>query len=88
MIPNYCLSWMVWVCGIHFHPCSHDVSLQEIKAEIVLWTAGFVLMTLIINASILPWLLRVTGLTKGASMLLSAIESRQSACTVVHVLAC
>ncbi|KAK9789036.1 hypothetical protein WJX73_003859 [Symbiochloris irregularis] len=39
---------------------------EEIKAEIVLWTAGFVLMTLVINASILPWVLRVTGLSKVA----------------------
>ena len=39
---------------------------QEIKAEIILWTAGFVLLTLIINASLLPWLLRVTKLNAGA----------------------
>lgn len=31
----------------------------------VLWTAGFVLLTLIINAPLLPWVLRVTGLNKG-----------------------
>ena len=31
----------------------------------VLWTAGFVLLTLVINAPLLPWVLRVTGLNKG-----------------------
>lgn len=41
--------------------------LQKIKAEIVLWTAGFVLLTLIINAPLLPFFLRVSGLAKGAS---------------------
>ena len=40
--------------------------VQEVKAEIILWTAGFVLLTLTINASILPWLLRVTKLNAGA----------------------
>ena len=39
--------------------------LQVVKAEMVLWTAGFVLLTLIINAPLLPWVLRVTGLNKG-----------------------
>ena len=39
--------------------------LQRIKAEIVMWTAGFVLLTLIVNAPLLPWVLRVTGLSKG-----------------------
>ena len=43
--------------------------LQEIKAEIILWTAGFVLMTLVINASMLPWLLRVTKLNAGGPRL-------------------
>ena len=40
---------------------------QVVKAEMVLWTAGFVLLTLIINAPLLPWVLRVTGLNKGQS---------------------
>ena len=43
-------------------------AVQEIKAEIVLWTAGFVLLTLIINASMLPWLLRITRLNKGENL--------------------
>ena len=32
----------------------------------VLWTAGFVLLTLVINAPMLPYVLRWTGLNKGA----------------------
>ena len=32
----------------------------------MLWTAGFVLLTLVINASMLPWLLRITRLSTGA----------------------
>ena len=37
----------------------------------VLWTAGFVLLTLVINAPLLPMVLRLTGLNKGVvSMLL------------------
>jgi len=38
---------------------------QVIKTEIVLWTAGFVLMTLLINAPLLPLILRKTGLSAG-----------------------
>ena len=30
-----------------------------------MWTAGFVLLTLIVNAPLLPWVLRITGLSKG-----------------------
>ena len=39
--------------------------MQVIKTEIVLWTAGFVLMTLLINVPLLPLLLRKTGLSAG-----------------------
>ena len=39
--------------------------LQVIKSEIVLWTAGFVLMTLLINVPLLPVILRKTGLSAG-----------------------
>lgn len=42
-----------------------DECVQVIKSEIVLWTAGFVLMTLLINGSFLPLILRKTGLSKG-----------------------
>ncbi|KAI8472713.1 MAG: Sodium/hydrogen exchanger family-domain-containing protein [Monoraphidium minutum] len=35
---------------------------QVVKSELVFWTAGFVLLTLVINAPLLPWVLRVTGL--------------------------
>ena len=34
-------------------------------AEVVTWTAGFVFLTLVINASILPWVLSMTGLNTG-----------------------
>lgn len=47
---------------------SMPVSAQIIKAEMVLWTAGFVLLTLVINAPMLPYVLRWTGLNKGASL--------------------
>ena len=43
--------------------------LQLVKAEIVLWTAGFVLLTLVINASLLPWGLRVLKLNLGGRWL-------------------
>ena len=39
--------------------------MQVVKAEMVLWTAGFVLLTLVINAPLLPMVLRLTGLNKG-----------------------
>ena len=41
--------------------------VQRITAEIVLWTAGFVLCTLVINAPLLPFFLRVSGLSKGGA---------------------
>lgn len=37
---------------------------QVVKAMMVFWTAGFVLMTLGINAPMLPFVLRVLGLSK------------------------
>lgn len=37
----------------------------------VLWTAGFVLLTLVINAPLLPMVLRLTGLNKGTVPTLS-----------------
>jgi hypothetical protein len=52
---------------------------QIIKAEIVLWTAGFVLLTLVINAPMLPYVLRWTGLSKGA------LPLRVGQCTVSSV---
>ncbi len=45
--------------------------VQRITAEIVLWTAGFVLCTLVINAPLLPFFLRVSGLSKGGAPLLN-----------------
>jgi hypothetical protein len=38
--------------------------LQVVKAMMVFWTAGFVLLTLLINAPMLPLVLRLTGLSK------------------------
>lgn len=40
---------------------------QVVKAMMVFWTAGFVLMTLGINAPMLPFVLRVLGLSKVGS---------------------
>ncbi len=59
--------------------------LQLVKAEIVLWTAGFVLLTLVINASLLPWGLRVLKLNWGGRWLsLSLVLSApiQAACSL------
>ena len=36
-----------------------------IKAELVLWVAGFVLLSLILNAPLLPWVMRLTKLNVG-----------------------
>ncbi len=36
-----------------------------------MWTAGFVLLTLIVNAPLLPWVLRITGLSKGMALCLA-----------------
>ena len=36
-----------------------------------MWTAGFVLLTLIVNAPLLPWVLRITGLSKGTTLCLA-----------------
>ena len=53
----------LWVDSIGY---TYGLScFQVVKAEMVLWTAGFVLLTLVINAPLLPWVLRVTGLNKG-----------------------
>ena len=49
---------------------------QIIKAEMVLWTAGFVLLTLVINAPLLPYVLRWTGLSKGACCAPDPAESK------------
>lgn len=38
--------------------------MQVVKAMMVFWTAGFVLLTLMINAPLLPTVLRLTGLSK------------------------
>ncbi len=40
-------------------------AVQMIKAELVLWVAGFVLLSLIINAPMLPWIMRITRLNTG-----------------------
>ena len=54
--------------------------MQVVKAEMVLWTAGFVLLTLVINAPLLPYILRLTGLNKGAhAYVCSALELLASA---------
>lgn len=40
------------------------LSSRHITAEIALWTSGFVVLTLIINAPLMPWLLKVTGVAE------------------------
>ena len=56
----------------------------------VLWTAGFVLLTLVINAPMLPYVLRWTGLNKGAFLTLMpgapvAVECTKWACKATAV---
>ena len=53
---------------------------QVVKAEMVLWTAGFVLLTLVINAPLLPWVLRATGLNKGMYILLHTPDAYLHSC--------
>lgn len=36
----------------------------QVRAQLALWTCGFTMLTLLINAPAIPWLLRVTGLDK------------------------
>ena len=45
-----------WAAGT---PACH--SSADIYSQIALWTSGFVVLTLIINAPLMPWLLKVTG---------------------------
>ena len=47
-------------------------SMQMIKAELVLWVAGFVLLSLIVNAPMLPWLLNILRLNIGKLLALAA----------------
>lgn len=61
-----CKGGLEHACTVTGSPVDKVVIIvQKIKAEIVLWTAGFVLMTLVINAPLLPFFLRVSGLAKG-----------------------
>lgn len=46
--------------------------LQIVRAEIALWTTGFVLMTLLINAPLLGPLLNLLGLTTATQEQLAA----------------
>jgi hypothetical protein len=39
-------------------------TFSVVKSMMVFWTAGFVLLTLLINAPLLPTVLRLTGLSK------------------------
>ncbi len=56
---------VVHICWSRATQDSWMCTVQKIKAEIVLWTAGFVLLTLVINAPLLPLFLRVSGLANG-----------------------
>ena len=39
-----------------------------VESQIALWTSGFVIMTLVINAPLLPWVMEKTGISKVASV--------------------
>lgn len=43
---------------------SEEMQIDIVTAQMVLWSAGFVLMTLLINAPLMPWFMAITGLTK------------------------
>ena len=67
-------------CVMHGHRVKELwAGAQIIKAEMVLWTAGFVLLTLVINAPLLPYVLRWTGLSKGACCAPDPAEKGHSA---------
>ena len=54
-----------------------------------MWTAGFVLLTLIVNAPLLPWVLRVTGLSKGEGSTFAGHKHQSGAhCRSVNSLGC
>lgn len=48
--------------------------VQVVKSMMVFWTAGFVLLTLGINAPMLPFILRITGLSKVRSAGVSFLD--------------
>ncbi len=52
--------------------------MQMIKAELVLWVAGFVLLSLIVNAPMLPWIMRITRLNIGMTSMLLAVCASSS----------
>ena len=54
-------------------------SIKKMTAQIVTWTSSFVLLTLIINAPSLPWLLRVCGLLEQSA-------SKKKIMTKVHTM--
>mmetsp|Transcript_11529 Transcript_11529/g.70907 ORF Transcript_11529/g.70907 Transcript_11529/m.70907 type:complete len:1193 (-) Transcript_11529:902-4480(-) len=50
----------------------NEIILQKnipglVREQIVVWTAGFTLMTILINVPVLPWLFQLTGHTKCAT---------------------
>jgi len=50
----------------------NEIILQKqipglVREQIVVWTAGFTLMTILINVPLLPWLFKLTGHTKRAT---------------------
>jgi hypothetical protein len=55
--------------------------VQVVKSMMVFWTAGFVLLTLGINAPMLPFILRITGLSKVRSAAMSLCFLMVLACT-------
>jgi hypothetical protein len=76
-----CFGAYVHVCGTGAAGCY----IQVVKAMMVFWTAGFVLLTLLINAPLLPTVLRLTGLSK-----VSFMQNSQTQCHNMsyHITAC
>ena len=62
----------LFLVGLAHNKAVTCCSMQMIKAELVLWVAGFVLLSLIVNAPMLPWLLRILRLNVGKLLALAA----------------
>ncbi|GMH41236.1 hypothetical protein BSKO_09146 [Bryopsis sp. KO-2023] len=63
------------------HPPKDDPNLRKVRAQIALWTSGFVLLTLLVNAPMIPVLLRWTGLNRVTLIKLHMVERAKEALT-------
>lgn len=52
---------------------------SQVRAQIALWTSGFVLMTLLINAPLIPKLLQWTGLSEPSLIKIQIYERAKEA---------